>query len=81
MLLYQVGEFFEDLATSKSKKAITDAIDLRDQKASVIEKDERLPSRPRSNFKSVTFANSRSARRFFAMARSKKEPVRSMKAR
>jgi len=39
MLLYQVGEFFEDLATSKSKKAITDAIDLRDQKASVIEKD------------------------------------------
>lgn len=39
MLLYQVGEFFEDLATSKSRKAITDAIDLRDQKASVIGSD------------------------------------------
>jgi len=36
MLLYQVGEFFGDLAEGKSRKAITDAIDLRDQKASVL---------------------------------------------
>ena len=36
MMLYQVGEFFQDLAADKSKEAITKAIDLRDQKANVI---------------------------------------------
>jgi len=36
MLLYQIGEFFGDLAEGKSRKAITDAIDLRNQKAMVI---------------------------------------------
>ena len=35
ILLYQVGEFFEDLAEDKSKRAITKAIDLREEKAKV----------------------------------------------
>lgn len=35
MLLYQVGEVFEDLAADKSREAIVSAIDLRDQKAKV----------------------------------------------
>jgi Cd2+/Zn2+-exporting ATPase len=45
MLLYQIGEFFEDFATDKSRKAITDAIDLRDEKASVILPDGTLVSK------------------------------------
>ena len=36
MILYQVGEFFQDFAADKSKDAITKAIDLRDQKANVL---------------------------------------------
>lgn len=39
MLLYQLGEFFEDLAADKSREAITSAIDLRDSKASIIGED------------------------------------------
>lgn len=45
ILLYQIGEFFQDLAEDKSKDAITKAIDLRKEKAKVrldgklIEKD------------------------------------------
>ena len=45
ILLYQIGEFFQDLAEDKSKDAITKAIDLREEKAKVrldgklIEKD------------------------------------------
>lgn len=35
ILLYQIGEMFEDLAEEKSKKAITKAIDLREEKANV----------------------------------------------
>ncbi len=35
ILLYQIGEFFEDLAEDKSKEAITKAIDLRQEKAKV----------------------------------------------
>ena len=35
ILLYQIGEFFQDLAEDKSKDAITKAIDLRKEKAKV----------------------------------------------
>ncbi|MCR5490616.1 MAG: HAD-IC family P-type ATPase, partial [Bacilli bacterium] len=38
MLLYQIGELFEDLAADKSRDAITKAIDLREEKAKVITK-------------------------------------------
>ena len=37
MLLYQIGELFEDLAADKSKDSITKAIDLRKERARVIE--------------------------------------------
>lgn len=36
MLLYQVGEFFQDLATDRSKDAILSAIDMRDEKVDVL---------------------------------------------
>ena len=36
MLLYQIGELFEDLAADKSRDAITKAIDLRKEKARVV---------------------------------------------
>lgn len=35
MLLYQIGEVFEDLAEDKSRKAITSALDIREEKAKV----------------------------------------------
>ena len=44
ILLYQVGEFFEDLAEDKSKEAITKAIDLREEKA-LVRVGERLVSK------------------------------------
>ena len=44
ILLYQVGEFFEDLAEDKSKEAITKAIDLREEKA-LARVGERLVSK------------------------------------
>ena len=45
MLLYQVGEAFEDYAAEKSRKAITSAIDLRDEKASVVLKSGEIISK------------------------------------
>ena len=36
ILLFQVGELFEDLAADKSREAITSALDLRKEKAKVI---------------------------------------------
>ncbi len=45
ILLYQIGEMFEDLAEEKSKKAITKAIDLREEKASV-EVDGKIIQKP-----------------------------------
>ncbi len=42
MLLYQIGEFFQDLAADRSRHAITAAMDLRDQKASIIKEDGSL---------------------------------------
>jgi Cd2+/Zn2+-exporting ATPase len=45
MLLYQVGEFFEDLATSKSKKGHHRCNRSSDQKASVIGKDGTIASK------------------------------------
>ncbi len=46
MLLYQVGEVFEDLAADKSREAIVSAIDLRDQKAKVMEGDSVIEKSP-----------------------------------
>lgn len=40
MLLYQIGELFEDLAADKSRDAITKAIDLRKERAKVIAGNE-----------------------------------------
>jgi Zn2+/Cd2+-exporting ATPase len=37
MLLYQIGEVFEDLAEDKSREAITSALDIREEKAKVEE--------------------------------------------
>lgn len=46
MLLYQVGEVFEDLAADKSREAIVSAIDLRDQKARVMEGENVVSKSP-----------------------------------
>ncbi len=45
MLLYQIGEFFQDLAADRSRDAITAAIDLRNDHASVICEDGSLVSK------------------------------------
>ena len=45
MLLYQIGEFFQDLAADRSRDAITSAIDLRNQKVDVILNDGTLVSK------------------------------------
>lgn len=37
LLFYQIGEFFEDTATEKSKKSITDLMDLRPDYANLID--------------------------------------------
>ncbi len=46
MLLYQVGEVFEDLAADKSKKAIVSALDLRDEKAKVVDGNSTVLKTP-----------------------------------
>ena len=38
MLFYQIGEFFQDYAVNKSKKSITELMDLRSDYANVYEK-------------------------------------------
>lgn len=42
ILLYQVGEFFEDLSEGQSKRSITKTLDLRKENASVITADGSL---------------------------------------
>lgn len=46
ILLYQVGEVFEDLAADKSREAITSALDLRKEKAKVIDGDSVIEKTP-----------------------------------
>ena len=46
MLLYQVGEVFEDLAADKSREAITSALDLREEDAKVISGDVTILKKP-----------------------------------
>ena len=46
MLLYQVGEVFEDLAADKSREAITSALDLREEDARVIDGDSTILKKP-----------------------------------
>ncbi len=46
MLLYQVGEVFEDLAADKSREAITSALDLREEDARVIEGEATVLKKP-----------------------------------
>lgn len=46
MLLYQVGEVFEDLAADKSKEAIVSALDLRDEKAKVVDGNSTILKTP-----------------------------------
>ncbi len=46
MLLYQVGEVFEDLAADKSKEAIVSALDLRDEKARVVDGNSTVMKTP-----------------------------------
>lgn len=46
ILLYQVGEVFEDLAADKSREAITSALDLRKEKAKVLRGSEVVEKTP-----------------------------------
>ena len=46
MLLYQVGEVFEDLAADKSREAITSALDLREEEAKVISGEATILKKP-----------------------------------
>ncbi len=46
MLLYQVGEVFEDLAADKSREAITSALDLREEEAKVISGETTILKKP-----------------------------------
>ncbi len=46
MLLYQVGEVFEDLAADKSREAITSALDLREEEARVIDGESTILKKP-----------------------------------
>ena len=46
MLLYQVGEVFEDLAADKSREAITSALDVREEAAKVIENEKTVFKKP-----------------------------------
>ena len=46
MLLYQIGEFFQDLAEDKSKDAITNAIDLRADTANLITDNKVVEVKP-----------------------------------
>ncbi len=46
MLLYQVGEVFEDLAADKSREAITSALDLREEEARVIDGESTMLKKP-----------------------------------
>ncbi len=46
ILLYQVGEVFEDLAESRSREAILSAIDLRKEEAMVLENGQLVKKSP-----------------------------------
>lgn len=46
MLLYQVGEVFEDLAADKSREAITSALDLRQEEARVVDGEGTILKKP-----------------------------------
>ena len=46
IILYQVGELFEHIATKKSKKAISDAIDLRADSANLITDNKVVQVKP-----------------------------------
>ncbi len=46
MLLYQVGEVFEDLAADKSREAITSALDLREEDARIIQGETTVLKKP-----------------------------------
>lgn len=48
VVLYQIGELFEDIATAKSKKAIKAAIDLKVEKTSLIKDDKIVEISPES---------------------------------
>ncbi len=39
MLLYRIGEFFQSLAVSRSRKSITDLMDIRPDKANLLDKN------------------------------------------
>ena len=40
MLLFQIGEYFSELAVNKSKKSITELLDMRVQKANLLINDK-----------------------------------------
>lgn len=48
VILYQVGELFEDIATAKSKKAIKNAIDLKVEKATLVKDGKIIEVSPES---------------------------------
>ena len=46
MFLYDIGELFEDIATDKSRKSITELMNIRPDKANVIRDDKTLQVSP-----------------------------------
>ena len=46
MFLYDIGELFEDIATDKSRKSITELMNIRPDKANVIKDDKTLQVSP-----------------------------------
>ena len=42
MLFYTIGDFFEDLAVNRSRRSITDLLDLRPETAHIIDDDQKL---------------------------------------
>ncbi len=46
MLLYQIGEFFQDLATEKSKKSIVDLMNIKPDKAIALVNGEEIEMAP-----------------------------------
>ena len=46
MLLYQIGEFFQDLAVARSRRSITELMDIRPDHATLLEGDEQKTVSP-----------------------------------
>ena len=42
MLFYTIGDFFEDLAVNRSRRSITDLLDLRPETAHILDDDQKL---------------------------------------